>query len=354
MVEYLSQGLSMLMLLCAVLGGACVSLSVLYIRMVKQQAPMRAIARKRAWQLAEALRMFRMAEGLAGLGVWQYSPSNGQQRWSQGMKTLFGVEPQEELMPGDMETLLSANGIDLVEQVSAAAQAGDELATQFKFNCLDGHPKVLNVRGCRTHNRKGETRNLTAVVMDVTDQAQQVVELEHSRELAMKEAREARELAETDPLTGIANRRRAMAVLDQMVMRSRQTSQTLALIIFDIDHFKLVNDRYGHPAGDAVLKRIAQVTCEQARKNDVVGRIGGEEFVWIIPDANLGLARVISERLRQAIAFGSGVGDVPPVTVSVGFASPEVGDTGLTLFARADAALYEAKHAGSNTVRMAA
>ena len=103
-----------------------------------------------------------------------------------------------------------------------------------------------------------------------------------------------------------------------------------------------------------MLRRIARITSEQARDGDVVGRIGGEEFVWVVPGASENVSRVMTERLRQAVSLQSATDIAPAVTISVGIAALAPGDSSLTLFARADAALYEAKHAGRNRVRMAA
>ncbi len=145
-----------------------------------------------------------------------------------------------------------------------------------------------------------------------------------------------------------------MAALDKMVMQARRYSQPLSLIVFDIDHFKAVNDNHGHPQGDRVLQQIAGIAMRQARDTDLVGRVGGEEFVWVVPGADASFARIMAERLRQAIAAGSGVGNVTAVTASIGFAELNAEDSALSLFARADKALYDAKNAGRNRVRIAA
>ena len=145
-----------------------------------------------------------------------------------------------------------------------------------------------------------------------------------------------------------------MTELDQMIMNARHSDSSLVLVVFDIDHFKQVNDTHGHPQGDKVLKNVARISLQQARDSDLVGRVGGEEFVWIVPGASRDFARIMTERLRDAIARGSSVGDVPPVTISAGYAEWQVGDTSLTLFARADSALYDAKNSGRNRVCMAA
>ncbi len=345
-------GVPWILVLAIVLALAVLALA--YRSVSRRLAFASRLAKKRARRIADSARMFRMAEEIAGLGVWQYHPLSGRQRWSLGMKQLFGIDPDEDVQAGDLETVLAANGIDLTGYATRTHQASCDTTKRFEIQRLDGASRVLSMRGTPRFNRRGSIRSYTAVLMDVTDQVRHVQDLTASREEAIEQARNAQKLAETDALTGLANRRRAMADLDLLVMQSRQTSEPLVLIIFDIDHFKQVNDRHGHPAGDAVLKRIAEIACQQSRQNDIVGRIGGEEFVWIVPEADLVLARVISERLRQAIALGSGTGPVPPVTISVGFAAAEAGDTALTLFARADAALYKAKDAGRNTIRMAA
>jgi diguanylate cyclase (GGDEF)-like protein len=125
--------------------------------------------------------------------------------------------------------------------------------------------------------------------------------------------------------------------------------------MFDIDHFKQINDCFGHPIGDAVLRRVAQAARRAMRSEDLVGRIGGEEFLCILPGVDDKLGPVLAERLRHAIAENRRDSDgLPNATVSLGLAIHRAGDTGETLLARADAALYEAKNAGRNQVRRAA
>ena len=145
-----------------------------------------------------------------------------------------------------------------------------------------------------------------------------------------------------------------MCELDRMILSSRTSDLPLVLILFEIDHFKSVNDTYGHPEGDRVLQRVAELAHGQARDGDLVGRIGGEEFVWIIPGVNGPQAEALAERLRAVVSHKSAVGAVPGVTVSAGLAVLEPSDTSLTIFSRADAALYDAKHAGRNLVQVAA
>ena len=312
------------------------------------------LARKRARAMNELLRTVRMAESIADLGIWQYDPSTGEQQWSDGMRKLFGVDHDDEFVAGDAETLLYANDINLIANVARHKDQRAPYVLRYDIHGYDGVPRVINVQACNLFGATAQVVRVIAVVRDVTDQYVRERELEDSRKAAELEARVAKELAETDPLTGLANRRRMMAELDQLIVQSRNSSLPLVLVVFDIDRFKLVNDKHGHLEGDKVLQRVAQIASDCTREGDLVGRVGGEEFVWIIPGANVHMGEQMAERLRQAIAHGSAVGNVADVTISVGLAQLRNLDTSLTLFSRADNALYDAKESGRNRVRLAA
>ncbi|WFL76578.1 GGDEF domain-containing protein [Altererythrobacter arenosus] len=312
------------------------------------------LARRRRKKLAEMMRILSMAEEIADLGLWQYYPARNEQEWSGGMKCLFGLDHDDALMEGDAETLLAANEIDLVAEVMARKGRRGVFGLRMTVQRVDGSERDIRIRACHIDQEDAHSHRVIAVLMDVTDHARRERRLKESREIALREARRARELAETDPLTGLANRRRIMAELDRLVVLVREQRQPLSLILFDVDHFKRVNDRHGHTVGDEVLRQISMIAEEQVREGDILGRIGGEEFVWVVPGADKTLAGLAAERLRLAVAMGSGVGKTTPVTISLGIAAARPGDTALGLFARADAALYDAKHAGRNTVRLAA
>lgn len=312
------------------------------------------LARQRARAMNELLRTVRMAESIANLGIWQYDPTTGEQQWSDGMRKLFGVDHDDEFVAGDAETLLYANDIDLISHVARHKAERSPYALRYDIHGYDGVPRVISVQACNLFGANAQVVRVIAVVRDVTGEFMRERELEDSRKAAEREALVAKELAETDPLTGLANRRRVMAELDNFIIQSRHTAQPMVLVVFDIDRFKQVNDTYGHLEGDKVLQRVAQIASDCTREGDLVGRVGGEEFVWIIPRASLELAEPMAERLRQAIAQGSSVGDVPAVTISVGLAQLRRLDTSLTLFSRADNALYDAKESGRNRVRLAA
>lgn len=157
----------------------------------------------------------------------------------------------------------------------------------------------------------------------------------------------------TDPLTGAANRRAFMDALDDGCNRARRYGHSLSVLMMDMDHFKKINDRYGHAAGDAVLRQFVEVVSPELRASDCFARIGGEEFAVLLPESGLDAARGLAERLRRNVAnlrFDGRDGDYG-VTVSIGVAELNESDRTVDhLLTRADRCLYTAKHAGRNRV----
>ena len=148
----------------------------------------------------------------------------------------------------------------------------------------------------------------------------------------------------TDPLTGVKNRRGFDDALAAQLAMTTRYATPFSLAIFDVDHFKEVNDTEGHLHGDRILQDLARVLDETVRETDVVARYGGEEFVVVMPQTDLDGACIFAERLRANVA-----GHLP-ITVSGGVAAALDGDTRDTLLSRADEALYAAKQAGRNRV----
>jgi len=162
-------------------------------------------------------------------------------------------------------------------------------------------------------------------------------------------------LALTDELTGLYNRRYAVAHLEELIARVNNDgiSET-SLMMFDVDHFKQVNDKFGHPGGDDALRQLADRALRGVRSIDLVARLGGEEFVVVMPETALSAAVMVAERLRRSVAnepfLIHTAGDRIPVTISLGVAVARQGDTVDTLLQRADDALYQAKNGGRNKV----
>lgn len=148
-----------------------------------------------------------------------------------------------------------------------------------------------------------------------------------------------------DPLTQIHNRRFSELVLQDMLIRH----SAAGVIMFDMDHFKSINDTHGHPAGDRVLQGVAQRCHKLLRKNECLARWGGDEFLIAVPDVDLAALQALAERLRQAIAELS-IEQVPATSASLGITLLQRGDSMETLLQRVDLALYRAKKQGGNAV----
>ena len=158
-------------------------------------------------------------------------------------------------------------------------------------------------------------------------------------------------MATVDNLTEVYNRHAFMQLLDDEMQKSRRYKQNCSLLIFDVDHFKNINDRYGHQAGDKTLLSLCQLAKSIVRKVDHVARIGGEEFAIIAPEADIDGAMSLAEKLRDAIASHHFAG-VGRVTVSVGVAHYVQGASLEEWISQGDIALYEAKQRGRNRISM--
>jgi diguanylate cyclase (GGDEF)-like protein len=183
-------------------------------------------------------------------------------------------------------------------------------------------------------------------------------ELQASNQQLRRQQAELQRLAVLDPLTGVINRREFERVFRHELVRAQRMGGTTSLVAVDLDHFKAVNDRHGHPVGDLVLQQVAHKLTALLRRYDVLARYGGEEFMILLPQTDLPAALAVAEKLRaavQAMALrvdGVAPGAVAPhLTVSLGVATstPTLREFE-QLYARADQALYEAKRRGRNQV----
>ena len=187
--------------------------------------------------------------------------------------------------------------------------------------------------------KTGEVTGFSVVLRDVTERK--------------SSGDEIRRLLVTDQLTGVSNRARFFELAEAEFARWKRFRQPLSALMIDIDHFKRINDTYGHAAGDDVLKQVAVSLHAGLRSIDVIGRLGGEEFAILLPSIDLEGAEMVAERLRRTVATLSPVSDgiAIPVTISIGVA--QIADAAREfdgLLKTADAALYGAKEAGRNKV----
>jgi len=184
-----------------------------------------------------------------------------------------------------------------------------------------------------------EDRRYCLVLRDITDRRQS--------------SEDQRRATQCDHLTGINNRRAFFDAAEREVERWKLAARPLALALFDADHFKGINDTHGHPAGDAVLRHLADTLMRTFREVDVVARVGGEEFAVLLPSTGLEAAAAVADRVRQVVAASTVDADGVPIrcTLSGGVAVMEPGVGGLDgLMKRADQALYAAKAAGRDRI----
>jgi len=193
------------------------------------------------------------------------------------------------------------------------------------------------------------------------DPGELLARVEVGRRLVELQARlnEAREAlaheAMHDPLTGVLNRRAFAGALSRELSRKRRYENVLAVGICDVDHFKQINDTYGHQTGDEVLCELVRLIEKNLRGHDVLGRYGGDEFVVVTEHRRIDGPGILYERLRAAVAdrpITTGAGDIP-ITISLGVKLADTGDTEAELLAAADRALYQAKNSGRNQVWLA-
>jgi diguanylate cyclase (GGDEF)-like protein/PAS domain S-box-containing protein len=220
---------------------------------------------------------------------------------------------------------------------------------QFRFRTASGEERWGEVQAKRLTGPDGQIAGAAGIVVDISDRLALAAMVEEARRKAERDAKAAMLLAATDELTGVSSRRAFLAMLDQLL----ELNKPVSIALFDIDHFKSVNDRFGHAVGDEVLRRVAQVAAGCVRDGDLVGRLGGEEFAVLMPGATMEQAAAVGERLRKSCA---GLQHPPgvTVTVSLGVATAGAATTSATLLRDADAALYRAKYEGRNCLRRAA
>jgi len=243
-------------------------------------------------------------------------------------------------MPGKsgMEWLAEITKKQLAPVVMLTGSGTEEIVAQAFQEGAAGYLPKSNLS-------QEKLRNIIDVALDKWTRLQQ----------AMADKEKLERLANFDSLTGLYNRRAILGKLHELINRANRYKEDFSLSMLDIDHFKRVNDHYGHLTGDEVLEKIATLIHRNIRDTDIVGRYGGEEFIIILPKTNLSSAWVAAERLRSIIEkaeMKDSAGNVFAITVSQGLSGWERGEDIHSLISRADEALYKAKEKGRNRVQI--
>ena len=213
----------------------------------------------------------------------------------------------------------------------------------------DGKEHSCLYWSCGFEDANGE-RGLLGVIVDIAEQSHAIGTLRSQLDSMITRVRQADESSLTDALTGLYTRKYLDMVLDKY---TRLNKKLFCCIMMDVDHFKQINDNFGHLVGDSVLKDVAQVVRRCVREMDTVCRYGGEEFVVLMPGSFLEQAEQAAERIRRAVSGNIYGPDGQPVTVSFGCSEYETHEDALRVLHRADKALYGAKRAGRNRVWVA-
>lgn len=229
---------------------------------------------------------------------------------------------------------------EIYQQLWQTILDGRDWRGEILNRCKDGSLSWQDVAIAPVFDPDRKITHFVAIHTDITQRKQMEEELHR--------------LAVTDALTGVANRRRLIEVGNQELQRARRNGAPVCVLMLDIDHFKNINDTFGHPAGDAVLKEFARICASTLRNVDTVGRLGGEEFAVVLPMADKAGALQLAERLRACVAqcvVKTDSAEAIRFTVSIGVAQAAGDGADFdALLAQADQALYLAKNTGRNRV----
>ena len=276
----------------------------------------------------------------------------------------------QRILKEEWKTVIAHNGPTALE-IANGPQRPDMILLDIRMPGMDGYEV------CQKLKESTATRDIPVIFITAVDgefeeakglelgaadfivkpARPQVVKAQVRNQLALHRAmseltqmnQKLERLAIRDELTGLYNRRKLDEEFDMEVTRAERYGRPLSVILFDLDHFKNVNDTYGHPIGDIVLAQTAAHLLQQLRSSDIAGRWGGEEFLIICPETGLDTAAMLADRLRQTQQELQ-LPQVKQVTASFGVAAHLPGQTAKDILLRVDEALYEAKRNGRNQV----
>ena len=317
-------------------------------------------AMQKVKKIAEALRVseesLKMAQAIARVGHWEWDMKSGQFICSEEMCRILGLDPPGAIANKDV--FLQAVHPDDRERVANhlnGIMEGQGFDIEYRITLPNGEVRVVHGQGRKVFSDASKQTKIIGTVQDIHeyDQAKMLGVIQDITERKVLENK-LEEQANTDYLTGCDSRRHFLERAEQEFSRIHRYGGQMSMLMLDLDHFKNINDKYGHQVGDVTLKKLAQVCKGLMREVDVIGRLGGEEFAIMLPETGSERAREVAERLCQAVALAEvPMGDAPPLhfTTSIGVAVLTAEDPRIdTIINRADRALYIAKNAGRNRV----
>jgi diguanylate cyclase (GGDEF)-like protein len=290
-------------------------------------------------------------QGLSSVLVALYDHEDRLQYANAAFRSAFALDPDETPLWGELMRRNKLAGRGTIIRIddfdawllSAQSRRGKLPFRAFETDLVDGRWLWMT----ETVDAEGW---MLCVGSDITHIRRSERDLRQDRDFALK-------ASQTDELTGISNRRFMMAALDSMIAhQARADSSSGCLAIMDIDFFKLINDKFGHQTGDDMLVDFARRVHPLVRRRDSFGRIGGEEFMLVMPDTTLMQGEMIMVRVLQTIRGARPISSMPTFgyTFSAGLAELRPGEKARDLYARADEALYLAKQSGRDRLKIAA
>jgi diguanylate cyclase (GGDEF)-like protein/PAS domain S-box-containing protein len=314
----------------------------------------------RRHEMTRELRLLSAAVEVAASGI-AITDTEAQCQWTnRAFETITGYR-REEVLGQRMSILKSGVHDDaFFRELWTTITAGRTWHGEIHNRHKDGHTYVEEQTISPVHDANGEITHFIAVKHDVTARREMEQQLRTANETLQKQLAEIeilqaqlREQAIRDPLTGLFNRRYLTDYLSRHLERSRRDQYPVALVLLDLDHFKQLNDTYGHAAGDEALRVLAELLQSEIRVSDTACRYGGEEFIVIMPGVSLNVAMRRGDTLRAAYeeTVIEYEGTALRGTFSAGVAVfPDHGNDGEAVLSAADQALYRAKSAGRNCV----
>lgn len=279
------------------------------------------------------------------MGVWDYNIATGDLVWDESMYGIYGVDKAaaSNLYEAWYNRVVPEDHPGAAAALQATIEQGAPYTPCFRIRRGDGELRYIQARARVYTDEAGKAVRLVGINEDITERRQLLDQLDQQ--------------AHQDYLTGLFNRRYFMEEGQMELARAQRYSNTLSLLMLDIDHFKDINDSHGHKAGDIVLQKLSEIMRETLRTVDIIGRLGGEEFAIMLPETDLQKATEVAERLRENIARTDVVleaGLPLHFTVSIGVATLQDKDVNLDIMLNhADRALYQAKQSGRNKVCVA-
>ncbi len=297
---------------------------------------------------AKSERRFRVLAEYAADVIWTLSPETLQFTYaSPALFRLTGWLPEEISGKSGVLLIAEENKADFGERLR-------RLAVNYQGGLPDAlQPERWDCRFLRKDGSQVEVENVVTLLTDKDGAVEAFLGI--SRDITERKTLEAElvMLATTDMMTGIANRRHFVELVQEELQRSRRYKSPVALLVMDLDKFKNVNDTYGHPCGDEVLRQFAQLCRRSLRNCDHLGRIGGEEFAALLPETTLQAAKSVAERVREAMEKNRVIWEGREVVCTVSIGVTVIGgedESWEGFLGRADRALYTAKRSGRNRV----